>query len=60
MLNIAVVGAGNWGKNLVRNFYEIKEANLKICCDLNEVILCVDPWEMTGAYSIFEVELRSS
>jgi len=38
-MNIAVVGAGNWGRNLVRNFYEIKEVNLKICCDLNGVIL---------------------
>jgi len=38
-MNIAVVGAGNWGRNLVRNFCEIKEANLKICCDLNGVIL---------------------
>jgi len=38
-MNIAVVGAGNWGRNLVRNFYEIKEASLKICCDLNRVIL---------------------
>jgi len=39
MLNIAVIGAGNWGRNLVRNFYEIKEVNLKTCCDLNEAIL---------------------
>ncbi|GAH76169.1 unnamed protein product, partial [marine sediment metagenome] len=38
-MNIAVIGAGTWGRNLVRNFYEIKEVNLKICCDLNEVIL---------------------
>ncbi len=38
-MNIAVVGAGTWGRNLVRNFYEIKQANVKICCDLNEVIL---------------------
>jgi len=38
-MNIAVIGAGNWGRNLIRNFYEIKEASLKICCDLNEVIL---------------------
>ena len=38
-MNIAVVGAGNWGRNLIRNFYEIKEANLKICCDLHEATL---------------------
>ncbi|TET13132.1 Gfo/Idh/MocA family oxidoreductase [Candidatus Aerophobetes bacterium] len=39
MLNMAVVGTGNWGRNLVRNFYEMEEANLKICCDLNEALL---------------------
>lgn len=36
MLNVAVVGTGEWGKNLVRNFHEIREASLKICCDLNK------------------------
>lgn len=33
MLNVAIVGIGNWGRNLVRNFYEIEKANLKFCCD---------------------------
>ena len=36
MLNVAVVGTGEWGKNLVRNFHEIREASLKICCDLSK------------------------
>jgi predicted dehydrogenase len=36
MLNVAVVGTGEWGKNLVRNFHEITEASLRICCDLNK------------------------
>lgn len=35
MLNVAVVGIGEWGKNLVRNFHEIKGVSLKICCDLS-------------------------
>jgi len=35
MLNIAVVGIGSWGKNLVRNFNELKESNLSLCSDLN-------------------------
>jgi len=35
LLNVAVVGIGDWGRNLVRNFCEIEKANLKICCDLD-------------------------
>jgi len=33
---IAVIGAGYWGKNLVRNFFEI--GNLKTICDYDEKI----------------------
>lgn len=33
--NIAVVGAGYWGKNLIRNFYEI--GHLGLICDSNEL-----------------------
>lgn len=36
MLGIAVVGAGNWGKNLVRNFASLKGAELRYVCDLDE------------------------
>lgn len=32
-MKIAVIGAGSWGKNLVRNFYEL--GVLKLVCDLN-------------------------
>jgi predicted dehydrogenase len=35
-LNVAVVGAGNWGKNLVRNFATADRCNLKYICDLQE------------------------
>jgi UDP-2-acetamido-3-amino-2,3-dideoxy-glucuronate N-acetyltransferase len=34
---IAIVGSGYWGKNLVRNYYQI--GALKIICDRNESIL---------------------
>lgn len=34
---IAVVGAGYWGKNLVRNFYEI--GALRMICDKDEALL---------------------
>lgn len=36
MVNVAVIGAGGWGKNLVRNFAGLKECRLKTVCDLNE------------------------
>lgn len=35
-VRLAVVGAGNWGKNLVRNFASAKSAQLLYICDLNE------------------------
>ena len=38
MVNVAVVGAGNWGKNLVRNFASLPKARLRYICDLDEAI----------------------
>jgi len=35
-LNIAVVGCGYWGPNLIRNFNQLPECNMKVCCDLDE------------------------
>ena len=39
MVGIAVVGAGNWGKNLVRAFASAKGASLKFVCDTSEKVL---------------------
>lgn len=36
MTGVAVVGAGNWGKNLVRHFGSLPGAELRYVCDLNE------------------------
>jgi predicted dehydrogenase len=33
MYNIAVVGCGYWGPNLIRNFYSLPEAKVKYVCD---------------------------
>ena len=33
---IAVVGAGYWGKNLIRNFHEL--GHLAVICDANEMV----------------------
>jgi UDP-2-acetamido-3-amino-2,3-dideoxy-glucuronate N-acetyltransferase len=35
--NIAVIGGGHWGKNLVRNYHQLKA--LKLICDKNEIVL---------------------
>lgn len=37
MLNIACIGAGYWGKNLIRNFYQL--GVLKSICDGNDDVL---------------------
>ena len=36
MTNIAVIGAGNWGKNHIRTFSAMREVNLKYVCDIDE------------------------
>ncbi len=36
MVGVAVVGAGNWGRNLVRNFASLPGSELRCVCDLNE------------------------
>ncbi|HPD14116.1 MAG TPA: Gfo/Idh/MocA family oxidoreductase [Planctomycetota bacterium] len=36
MVGVAVIGAGNWGKNLVRNFAALPGAELRYVCDTNE------------------------
>ena len=41
VLNVAVVGAGYWGKNLIRNFATAKRCNLKYVCDLDKKLLAV-------------------
>lgn len=39
MIQIAVVGVGGWGKNLVRNFEQIPTAHLRYICDIDEEVL---------------------
>jgi len=36
MLNIAVIGCGYWGPNLIRNFNSLAGCSIKIACDLDE------------------------
>jgi predicted dehydrogenase len=41
VLNMAVIGAGYWGKNLVRNFATAKRCALKYVCDVNANVLAM-------------------
>ena len=34
--NVAVVGCGYWGPNLIRNFRSLPGCHLKVMCDLDE------------------------
>ncbi|MGB2822943.1 MAG: Gfo/Idh/MocA family oxidoreductase [Phycisphaerae bacterium] len=38
MVGVAVIGAGNWGRNLVRNLASLPEVRLKYICDLDEEV----------------------
>ena len=38
-VSIACVGIGYWGKNLVRNFYDLPGCRLSVCCDLDTDLL---------------------
>ncbi|MEE8170672.1 MAG: Gfo/Idh/MocA family oxidoreductase [Phycisphaerae bacterium] len=39
VLTIGVVGAGNWGRNVLRNFASAKRVRVKHICDLDEGLL---------------------
>jgi predicted dehydrogenase len=36
MINVAVVGCGYWGPNLIRNFNSFEDCKVKIACDLDK------------------------
>lgn len=36
MIKLGVMGAGDWGKNLIRNFHELPDCYLKKCSDLDK------------------------
>ncbi|MBT3344506.1 MAG: Gfo/Idh/MocA family oxidoreductase [Gemmatimonadetes bacterium] len=38
VLNLACVGAGNWGRNLVRTFNSLPDVHLKMICDASEPV----------------------
>ena len=33
MINVAVIGCGYWGPNHIRNFYQLSDSQVLICCD---------------------------
>ncbi len=71
MVRVAVVGAGSWGKNLVRNFASSKGAVLAAICDKDDkrlhsfegayphAKLCTDVSDVTGDDSIEAVVIAT-
>lgn len=42
VINVGLIGCGNWGRNYVRNFAQISGARLVACCDINpETLLSI-------------------
>lgn len=39
MITIGQIGAGNWGRNLLRNFADLGNCKVKICCDQSGKVL---------------------
>ncbi len=39
VINVGIIGCGNWGRNYVRNFAQIPGAKLVTCCDINHKTL---------------------
>jgi predicted dehydrogenase len=37
-IKLAMVGVGNWGHNLLRNFLSLPDARVCICCDADETV----------------------
>ena len=35
MITIGIIGCGYWGPNLIRNYYQLPNCNMLICCDLD-------------------------
>jgi len=53
---VGIVGLGYWGPNLLRNFSQIEQCKVKVCCDLDEEILAsikkqYNYMETTNSYS---------
>lgn len=36
MINIGQIGIGTWGQNILRNFANLKDCSVKVCCDKNK------------------------
>ncbi|MBI4202796.1 MAG: Gfo/Idh/MocA family oxidoreductase [Chloroflexi bacterium] len=61
MINVAVVGYGYWGPNLVRNFFQLDSCNLVLCCDLDpqRLALAKKLYPTAGMTTSFQEVLES-
>ena len=54
-IGIAVVGTGDWGRNLVRNFANLPDAELRVLCDTDESRLDRMGAQYPGARTVTDV-----
>lgn len=57
ILNVAIVGAGYWGKNLVRSFATADRCNLKYVCDLDEKLLTTQKKNFPSVKTLTNLEV---
>lgn len=55
-LGIAVVGAGNWGRNLIRNFAMNRRARLRYICDRHRPTLETQTAQYPGVRGVSELD----
>ena len=61
MINIAVLGYGYWGPNIVRNFQDLQTSSVKMCCDLdpNRLALVKEKYPSIETTSDYQSVLKS-
>jgi predicted dehydrogenase len=57
MIEVAVVGAGGWGKNLVRNYAQLPEARLRYICDRDPTTLAGIARQYPSALAVEEFDV---
>lgn len=53
MIDVGVIGCGYWGPNLVRNFHQLPDCRLAMCCDL-------DSEKLTAIHNLYPMARTST
>lgn len=55
-LSLAVVGAGSWGRNLIRNIASVRRASLRYICDCDEKTALAEASHYPGVRGLADIE----